>query len=598
MSDTIQQSSPDTLITVYTYDPDYNLTKKVDATAAETDLAYDALDRLTTRTYPADSTLNVTIYFDSASHGYGIGRLTGTTDQAGSLSRSYDARGHITTDARTTSIGQLFSTGYTCESAGRLSSITYASAGWKVAYTRDSAGQITAVTDTQPGHSATNLATSVTHLPFGPASSWTYGNGITDARTFDLDYRMTSITDHGTSNIQYLSFGHDADDNVTSITDHVTPADNQTFGYDSLSRISFASGPYGTVGSITYDSASNRLSYGATSYTIASGSNRMTAIGASAVTYISTGNISGIGKSPWTYYKSNQMATDKPGTNTTQFYYDAFGLRPFLKQHGHPHETLISDPDGQNILEETSNGAETDYVYLDGIPLSDIKTSTAAISALHTDHIATVQRATNASKAIVWTGTYNPDGLVTPTTSIVMDLRLLGQFSGPEADYINGFRDRVSQKSLAGYMETDPTGFAGPAPFTRPGLLPGMPPMIGISMQPGQQNLYAYAGNNPVTYTDPSGEIVPEAFGISVVGGILVFESYESLRHLPNLTSLPFTPPVPPPPLPPLNVCTINNPTGLLGSPGPLLQSLPPLNKPEFDFEEPPEPPEFPNTQE
>ena len=54
---------------------------------------------------------------------------------------------------------------------GGYATITYASSGWLVAYTRDSAGQITTVTDKQPGHSAVNLATSVTHMPFGPASS-------------------------------------------------------------------------------------------------------------------------------------------------------------------------------------------------------------------------------------------------------------------------------------------------------------------------------------------------------------------------------------------------------------------------------------------
>jgi hypothetical protein len=57
-----------------------------------------------------------------------------------------------------------------------------------VAYTRDAAEQITAVTDKQPGHTAVNLATSVTHMPFGPLASLTWGNGVTDARTFDLDY--------------------------------------------------------------------------------------------------------------------------------------------------------------------------------------------------------------------------------------------------------------------------------------------------------------------------------------------------------------------------------------------------------------------------
>ena len=35
-------------------------------------------------------------------------------------------------------------------------------------------------------------------MPFGPVASLTWGNGVTDARTFDLDYRMTSVKDVGT----------------------------------------------------------------------------------------------------------------------------------------------------------------------------------------------------------------------------------------------------------------------------------------------------------------------------------------------------------------------------------------------------------------
>ena len=122
-----------------------------------------------TRTYTGDSTLNVSINYDSARAGYhnAVGRIASLTDQAGSLSRSYDERGNITSNARTIA-SQLYTNAYTYESAGRLSSITYASSGWIVAYTRDSAGQITTVTTTQPGHGATSLATSVTHMPFGP----------------------------------------------------------------------------------------------------------------------------------------------------------------------------------------------------------------------------------------------------------------------------------------------------------------------------------------------------------------------------------------------------------------------------------------------
>ena len=401
--DKIQQNSPDSLKTIFWYDADANVTGRNQSGLNFSSATYDALDRLLTRTYTGDSTLNVSITYDSAAAGYrrAIGRIASLTDQPGSLSRSYDERGNVITDARTIA-SKLYSNAYTYESAGRLSGITYASSGWVLAYTRDSAGQITAVTTTQPGHGATSLATSVTHLPFGPLLSLTWGNGVTDARTFDLDYRMTSITDHGTANIQYLSYGYDAGNNATSITDHVTPADNQTFHYDLLSRISFASGPYGSVSGINYDSSSNRTAYGATTYTIPGLSNRMSKAGTSSITYISTGNMSAIGSGVLTYNKANQMATAKPVSTLNSYFYDAFGQRLEIKTAGTPFSVHIYDLNG-HLLTETSHAAtpvETDYAYLDGMPLSAIQPAAATISALHTDNIGTVQRATNSAKTI------------------------------------------------------------------------------------------------------------------------------------------------------------------------------------------------------
>jgi RHS repeat-associated protein len=496
--DKIQQNSPDSLKTIFWYDADANVTGRNQSGLNFSSATYDALDRLLTRTYTGDSTLNVSITYDSAAAGYrrAIGRIASLTDQPGSLSRSYDERGNVITDARTIA-SKLYSNAYTYESAGRLSGITYASSGWVLAYTRDSAGQITAVTTTQPGHGATNLATSVTHLPFGPLLSLTWGNGVTDARTFDLDYRMTSITDHGTANIQYLSYGYDAGNNATSITDHVTPADNQTFHYDLLSRISFASGPYGSVASITYDSSSNRKAYGATTYTIPGLSNRMSKAGTSSITYISTGNMSAIGSGVLTYNKANQMATAKPVSTLNSYFYDAFGQRLEIKTAGTPFAVDIYDLNG-NLLTETSHAAtpvETDYAYLDGMPLSAIQPAAATISALHTDNIGTVQRATNSAKTVVWTGNYSPDGAVTPTASITMNLRRLGQYADSTGYNHNGFRD-LAPSVFPGYIETDLVGIA--------------PWLISPSQGP---NTYPFAGGNPITNIDPTGLDVTISIG-------------------------------------------------------------------------------------
>ena len=116
-----------------------------------------------------------------------------------------------------------------------------------------------------------------------------------------------------------------------------------------------------------------------------------------------------------------------------------------------------------NILTETDSNVETDYVFLDGMPVSAIKPSTAAVSALHTDNIGTVQRATNASKATVWTGNYFPCGAVAPTASITMNLRFPGMYNDTTGFYYNGFRD--FDTSYCRYLEVDPIGLgAGPNP--------------------------------------------------------------------------------------------------------------------------------------
>ncbi len=507
--DAIQQNSPDTLKTITYYDGDSNLTGRNQSGLNFSSATYDALDRQLTRTYTGDSTLNVSLTYDQTGHGDGIGRLTSATDQPGSLSRSYDERGDIITDARTIA-GRLYSTAYTYESAGRLSGITYASAGWKVAYTRDSAGQITAVTDTQPSHGATNLATSVTHMPFGPLASMTWGNGVTDARTFDLDYRMTGVKDAGTSNIQYLSYSYNAANNVTGITDNVTAGDDQTLTYDRDDRLKSAIGAYGTVSSITYDSNSNRLAYGTTSYVIPGLSNRMSKSGTSAISYISTGNMSAIGSAALTYYKSNQLATAKPSTNTSTYYYDAFGQRLKIKTTGTEFSTDIYDLTG-DMLEETNAGVETDYAYLDGMPLSAIQTAAATISALHTDNLATVQRATNAAKTIVWTGNYDPNGAVTPTTTITMNQRQLGVYADSTGYYHNGARDRAPASALIpGYVESDPIG-----------IVPW------IMFQVGTPNTYPWLQYNPYKNTDRYG-LAPNLFQFVIGAGIGGFAGYRA----------------------------------------------------------------------
>jgi hypothetical protein len=229
---------------------------------------------------------------------------------------------------------------------------------------------------------------------------------------------------------------------------------------DRVDRLKSASGAYGTVSSITYDSNSIRKTYGASTYTTGL-NDRMSNATGSAITYTSTGNVNGIGTTSMTYNQANQMATATVSGTTSSYFYDAFGQRLKLKTPGSPYAVTLNNLDG-SMQSETNSGTETDYAYFDGIPLSVVQPGAATISALHTDNIATIQRATNSSKTIVFTGNYGPVGDVTPTTPIVQNQRFLNNYADNTGYNHNGFRDRDPGSASGGgrMLQVDPMGLS------------------------------------------------------------------------------------------------------------------------------------------
>src|SRR6185369_16174695 len=108
------------------------------------------------------------------------------------------------------------------------------------------------------GSPAVPVLSSAAYQPFGALREMTFGNGITETRAFDLDYRLTSLADTGAAPLQSLAYSYDPAGNVTSIADGIAPSHGQTFGYDVLNRLTSATGAYGSY-SYTYDSVGNRL---------------------------------------------------------------------------------------------------------------------------------------------------------------------------------------------------------------------------------------------------------------------------------------------------------------------------------------------------
>jgi len=497
--DVIQESSPNSGITVYYYDNAGNRTKRVAPTGAVTQYTYDALDRVLTMTFPAATAENVTYTYDQTGHGYGIGRLTSVSDGAGILSRNYDQLGNLLTEVRTTKLAAL-TTSYTYDAANRVASITYPS-GAVVSYTRDFMGRITAVTAQPKGGTSKQVVSSVAWEPFGPYTSLTYGNGVVETRGFDQDYRLTALTDAGTSSpLQNLSYAYYPTNNVQTITDATNSGNNQSFNYDNLQRLASAQGGYGWL-AWTYDKNGNRLSqtFGSaiTTYGYGTANDLLTTLSLNGTTtqaigYSADGRIASLnpgfqtpGGPLVTSLNYNQdarlSAVNSDGQALATYAYDGFGQR-LIKTVSPTYGEMYQYGQEGMLLEETnaSGVAQADYIYLNGQPIASLNPSSGTLYFLHDDLLGTPQLATDAGQNNVWQANYEPFGQTWSISgTITQNLRLPGQYFDLESGWNhNGFRDYLPD--LGRYGEPDP---------------------LESSV------LYGYANNSPLTYTDPLGLI-------------------------------------------------------------------------------------------
>ena len=249
--DLTQQNSPDTGITTFVYDAASNLTRRTDARGEVSTYTYDALNRPLTVSFASNASENVSYTYDQGAQG--IGRLTQIADEAGQANYRYNALGQMT--GKTVQIdGVSYITGYSYDRAGNMTQIAYPS-GRLLNLTLDSLGRVTGITTQESAAlAAQTVVQSVEYLPFGPASAYTYGNGINQSIAYDEDYRISAITSQGVLDRFYQ---YDANNNIVDIIDHENGSSDQGFGYDILDRLTSADGAYGQI-SYDYDPVGNR----------------------------------------------------------------------------------------------------------------------------------------------------------------------------------------------------------------------------------------------------------------------------------------------------------------------------------------------------
>jgi RHS repeat-associated protein len=461
-----QVTDPQGNNTTFSYDPNGNLLSLADALNHTTSWTYDNMDRVATRTDPL--LRQESFSYDSN------GNLSSSTDRKGQItSLTYDPLNRTKLVGYNTVVNGGVTSyestiGYTYDSGNRMTQAVD-SAGGTITEAYDNLDRLTTETTAQGSisyaYDGADRRTSMT-VAGQPQVTYSYDNAdrltqiaqgtSTVGFGYDnADRRLTLILSNGVN----VSYTYDNDSRVTGITYKfiTNTLGNLTYSYDSLGQRTQVGGSFAQTGlpaavvSATYDAA-----------------NELTNWNGTPLSYDLNGNMLSDGANAFSWNARNQVAT----LNSVGLQYDAFGRRirnlqntSFLFDGANAAQELS----GSTVFTNLLNGRVDEiFTRIDSLgastPLKDALGSTIAL--------------VDASGNISATYSYDPFG--NTTISGAMSATEF-QFTGRENEG-NGlyyYRARHYSPLLGRFISQDPMGFAGSGP-----------------------NLYAYARDNPVNFTD------------------------------------------------------------------------------------------------
>jgi len=367
LGDLLSEQSPDAGNTARTFDAAGNVLTRVNANGTSATYAYDALNRVTRVAYSDGQTETYT--YDQGPNG--LGRLTSITDSSGTTAYTYDAHGRVTQETRT--IGdQPYVTGYSYDAAGRLVSTTYPS-GRVLTYTRDGLGRIAQI-DTAANNLTQVLVQGVSYFPFGGVKGFMYGSLAGYTRTIDADGRIAAYS-RANENRTLI---YDEASRITAIRDPANAANDSTYGYDELDRLTgWAQGT--TSQGYAYDATGNRtaLSVGGTSYPYAvdPDSNRLDGVAGptpASYSYDASGSLLSSLAGSFTHDARLRLVRVTVGSTVTEYRLNALGQRVAkLGAAGATHYHY--DAAGRLIAESDAAGKLLkEYVWLGDTPVAMI----------------------------------------------------------------------------------------------------------------------------------------------------------------------------------------------------------------------------------
>ena len=206
----------------------------------------------------------------------------------------------------------------------------------------------------------------------------------------------------------------------------------------------------------------------------------------------------------WSHNKPRRMTRN--ADNYSEYWYGPGGDRGVFKQESRIAGALSTVVYGSALYERRTQGStveHTHYIQANGVTVATVRrygTATANTTRyLHRDHLGSVVLITNESGAVTETLAYDAWGKRRPPTNWIAP----GAGTFLHAQWLRrGFTahehiDHVGLIHMGGRVYDPEIGrFLSPDPFVQyPGSAQGM-------------NRYAYVGNNPLSWTDPSGYFI------------------------------------------------------------------------------------------